>query len=103
MKKEKLITRTITVTECEFMCVDVETANVEIVTAELTGKISKDEALKIYKATVESETFKVVNCQSIIYNEQLYGMTEKEFIKHAKILPPRKSTETTEKIEGTEE
>lgn len=103
MRKEKLVTRTITVSECEFMCVDVETANVEIVTAELTGKISKDEALKIYKSTVESDTFKVVNCQSIEYTEQLYGMTEKEFIKHAKILPPCKSTETIEETEGTEE
>lgn len=101
MRKEKLITRTIIVSTCEFMCVDVETANVEIVTAELTGKISKDEALKIYKSTAESDTFKVVNCQSISYNEQLYGMTEKEFIEHAKILPPRKST--AEETEGTEE
>lgn len=102
MRKEKLITRTITISECEFMCVDVETANVEIVTAELTGKISKDEALKIYKSTVESDAFKVVNCQSIAYAEHLYGMTEKEFIKHAKVLPPRKTSEI-EETKGTEE
>lgn len=102
MRKEKLITRTITVTTAEFMCVDVETANVEVVTAELTGKLDNETALKMYKSTVESETFKVVACQSIDYTEQLYGMSEKEFIKHAKILPPRKTAET-EEIEGTEE
>lgn len=102
MRKEKLITRTITVSECEFMCVDVETANVEVITAELTGKLDNETALKLYKSAVESETFKVVACQSISYTEQLYGMTEKEFIKHARILPPRKTAET-EETEGTEE
>ena len=102
MKKEKLITRTIVVSNCEFMCVDVETANVEVIKAELTGKLDNETALKIYKSTVESETFKVVACQSINYTEQLYGMTEKEFIKHAKILPPRKTVETDE-AEGTGE
>ena len=50
MKKEKLITRTITVTTAEFMCVNVETANVEIVTAELIGKVDSETALKKYKA-----------------------------------------------------
>ena len=102
MRKEKLITRTITVTTAEFMCVDVETANVEVVTAELTGKLDNETALKLYKASVETDVFKVVACQSIDYTEQLYGMTEKEFIKHAKILPPRKTAET-EEVEGTEE
>ena len=96
MKKEKLITRTITVTTAEFMCVDTETANVEVITAELTGKLDTETALKVYKSTVETDTFKVVACQSITYTEQLYGMTEKQFIEHAKILPPRKTAETEE-------
>ena len=99
MRKEKLITRTITVTTAEFMCVNVETANVEVVTAELTGKIDSETALKKYKATAETATLKVVSCQSVNYNEQLYGMTEKEFIEHAKILPPRKATEENESAE----
>ena len=98
MKKEKLITRTITVTTGEFMCVNTETANVEVVTAKLMGKLDNETALKLYKSTVESDTFKVVTCQSIVYSEQLYGMTEKQFIEHAKILPPRKST--VEEAEG---
>ena len=102
MRKEKLITRTITVTTAEFMCVDVETANVEVITAELTGKLDYETALKLYKASVETDVFKVVACQSIGYTEQLYGMTEKQFIEHAKILPPRKTAET-EETEGTEE
>lgn len=102
MRKEKLITRTITVTTAEFMCLDTETANVEVITGQLTGKVDNATALKMYKAIAETETFKVVACQSISYTEQLYGMTEKEFIEHAKILPPRKTVETDE-VEGTEE
>lgn len=96
MRKEKLITRTITVTTAEIMCLDTETANVEIVTAELMGKVDKETALKMYKVTAETDTFKAVACQTVNYSEQLYGMTEKEFIKHAKILPPRKTAETEE-------
>lgn len=96
MRKEKLITRTITVTSADFMCLDTETANVEIVTAELIGKIDKETALKMYKVTAETDTFKAVSCQSVNYTEQLYGMTEKEFIKHAKILLPRKTVEVEE-------
>ena len=96
MRKEKLITRTITVTTAEFMCLDTETANVEVITAQLTGKVDNATALKMYKGIAETETFKVVACQSISYTEQLYGMTEKEFIEHAKVLPPRKATETQE-------
>ena len=102
MRKEKSITRTITVSTAEFMCLDTETANVEIVTAELIGKVDNETALKMYKATAETDTFKVVSCQSVNYTEQLYGMTEKEFIKHAKILSPRK-TAKTEETEDTEE
>lgn len=102
MRKEKLITRTITVTTAEFMCLDTETANVEVITTQLTGKLDNATALKLYKGIAETETFKVVACQSISYTEQLYGMTEREFIEHAKILPPRKTPETDE-AEGTEE
>lgn len=99
MRKEKLITRTITVSTVEFMCLNTETANVEIVTDELIGKVDNETALKMYKATAETDIFKVVSCQSVSYNEQLYGMTEKEFIEHAKILPPRKATEENESAE----
>ena len=101
MKKEKLITRPIAVTTAEFMCLDTETANVEVIAAQLTGKVNNATALKMYKAIAETETYKVVACQLISYTEQLYGMTEKEFIEHAKILPPRKSK--AEETEGTEE
>lgn len=96
MRKEKLITRTITVSTAQFMCLDTETANVEIATAELIGKVDNETALKMYKATAETDTFKAVSCQSVNYTEQLYGMTEKEFIKHAKILPPRSKIAETE-------
>lgn len=99
MRKEKLITRTITVTTAEFMCVDVVTANVEVITAELTGKLDTETALKAYKSTVETDVFKVVACQSVNYTEQLYGMTEKQFIEYAKVLPPRtKITETETEV-----
>ncbi len=101
MRKEKLITRTITVTTAEFMCLDTETANVEIVTAELIGKVDKETALKMYKVTAETDTFKAVSCQTVNYTEQLYGMGEREFIKYAKILPPR--SKTTEENESAEE
>ena len=89
MRKEKLITRTITKTECEFMCLNVETAGVEIVKDTLIGNHDKKSALKAYKIIRENSTYKVVTCENCNPTTELYGMSETEFVGHAHRLPPR--------------
>lgn len=90
MARERMVTRTVVVTNVEVMCVDVLTANVAIQTFELSGTFSdNDVVLKAVKKLYETDTFKCVAVQGTEENEVLYGMPEIEFIKLAKVLPPR--------------
>lgn len=90
MARERMVTRTVEVTVAEVMCLDVTTAEVTIQSFELSGKFaSNDEILKAVKKVNETETFKPVAVQKTDVNEILYGMPEIEFIKLAKVLPPR--------------
>lgn len=90
MARVPMVTRTIIATKVIVMCLDIEKGepcNREI-TVSRTYK--DDEAiLKKVKPLLETETIKPVH---IVYKEEietLYGMTEQEFIEHAKVLPPR--------------
>lgn len=89
MAKERMITRTINVTVCEVMAVDTITAEVSITTRELTGKsYTVDVALKDLKKLYETDTYKIVAIQSITDREEMYGISEIEFLKVAKKLNP---------------
>ena len=89
MARERMVTRTVTTTTCEVMCVNVTTAEVQVKDYTLTGEQTKETALKQLKKLYETETEKIVNVNAVSLNETLYGMTELDFIKLAKVLPPR--------------
>lgn len=102
MARERMVTRTVEVTVAEVMCIDVTTAEVTVVSYDISGKFStKEDILKSLKKAYESDTYKVVNVQSTETKEILYGMPEIDFIRMAKVLPPRGTQENTE--EQTEE
>ena len=87
MRKNNLVTRTITTTRYEVMTLNVETAEVARVEFTLIGKVLPTEkALKALKADFETETVKVVHVENSVETSDLYGMTEKDFITHAEIL-----------------
>ena len=90
MARERMVTRTVMVTKVQVICLNVETVETTINTFELSGNFtSKEQVLKALKKLYETETFKVVAVQELFENEVLYGMLESEFIKIAKVLPPR--------------
>lgn len=90
MARERYVTRTVNVTVCETMCMNVETAEVQIMTYEIGGGLtdSKD-LLKAIRKLYETDTLKCVAIRSVSTKEILYGMPETEFIKLARVLPPR--------------
>jgi hypothetical protein len=91
MARITMVTRTITTTEVEVLCMNIETVQVETKTVTLLGAYSSDDImLKKVKEQLESETLKPVHIQSTKEIETLYGMTEADFINIAKALPPRK-------------
>lgn len=97
MARVRMVTRTVVVTVAEVMCVDVTTAQVQINELELSGSFSDNETLlKAIKKLYEKDSFKCVAIQEVTEKEVLYGMEEIEFIKLAKVLPPRSKTETEE-------
>ena len=92
MARVRMVTRTIEVSVCEVMCVNISTAEVSVNTYELSGKLDNTSILKVLSTQLD-ENIKAVAVQSVEIKEVLYGMSEIDFIKLAKVLPPRTSSE----------
>lgn len=89
MARERMVTRTIVTTEVKALCINIDTAEVSTRDFVLTSLI-KDEKTMINNAQVQCEdNIKVVAIKEVTEHETLYGMTEYDFLKYAKVLPPR--------------
>ena len=91
MRKEKMVTRTITKVTFKVMVVNTSNGNsvetVEVVTGEPTvdgDKLDKFVSTKLEKGLL---FVKIVGKETV---DELYGMTESEFMKYAIRLPDRK-------------
>lgn len=94
MARERMVTRTVTETVAEIMCLNVVNCEVTISTFTYAGEFSSsEELLKTAKKISETEDLKLVHVKSVSTKETLYGMTETDFIKLAKVLPPRIKSE----------
>ena len=94
MRKEKMVTRTVTKTNCEVMCVNVESAQVIVKNFTVSGKYdNENDLLKTCKDLFESDIFKLVHISEFSEEEVLLGMPESKFIELAEVLPPRKITQ----------
>lgn len=90
MARERMVTRTVELSIAEVMTLDITTAEVGIMYYEIGGGLTDEKAiLKAVKKLHETDTFKCVSLQSVTTQEILYGMSEADFIAHAKVLPPR--------------
>ena len=89
MARERMVTRTVSETTVTVMCVNVTTAEMTNKVYTLGQVSNQSDALKALKKLYETDTFKLVAVVSMEVSEQLYGMTEVEFIKLARKLPPR--------------
>lgn len=91
MARVKMVTRTVSMTICEVMMVDVTSATVSNGEVKMSGSYdTTDSALKAIKKAYETDAIKYVAVTSMRNEEVLYGMTEEEFIMYANVLPPRK-------------
>lgn len=90
MRKEKLVTRTISVSNIEAMCLNVETAEVTITNFRIVGgNHTADTALKALRKKHDTETFKVVAIRTIDTSDRLFSMPESVFIANATESDPR--------------
>jgi hypothetical protein len=89
MARVSMVTRTIVTTEVEVLCMNVEKVVVEPTTFTVLGGILEESAmLKKLKTIHETDTFKLVHITKMKEIENLYGLTEEEFVKIAKPLDP---------------
>lgn len=105
MARVPMVTRTIITTKANVLCLDIvagEPFN-EVVVLPRTYKDDKA-LMKQVSKVIDNDTRKAVHVVDKEEVETLYGMTEQEFIKLAKELPPRGKNEVEEDDEqDTEE
>lgn len=89
MRKEKMITRTITQTSAQVMAIDVTNSEVSIFETKIGGVYTDIELLKMLKKIYETDTYKLINIESNKHEEILLGMYESQFMEYATVLPPR--------------
>lgn len=97
MAREPMVTRTITTTKANVMCLDInigEPIN-KSVTVPRTYK-DEDSLFKKVKSVIDTDTLKAVHIVDSEVIETLYGMSEQNFIENAEVLPKR-NNEKTEK------
>lgn len=91
MARERLITRTITVIDYEVMVVNMDDLRkvefywISIPSGDCLTEKNRDEAIKAQLA----DNLKYVQVMDVKKTEKLYGMSEVDFLKYAKELPPR--------------
>lgn len=88
--RKAMVTRTLTATICNCLCVNPDTKEVSERTVKLSGTYKDAKALE--KATAkatEGAPFKVVSIIDTKVEETLYGMTEQKFMENADVLPNR--------------
>lgn len=99
MARKRMVTRTVTGTRVNVLCLDTvkcEPFNKEVI---ITGTgLDDKKLLKEVKKVVDTDEItavKIVDTESV---ETLYGMDEQKFIELAEVLPPRgtKADETEE-------
>lgn len=90
MARMRMVTRT--VNENTYTCMCVDTVSAEIVNKDFVVGVefdSEDSALKYFQKNHNTDNFKVVAVVAHSVKEILYGMPESDFIRLAKVLPPR--------------
>ena len=96
MARKRMVTRTVEQTTAQVMTLDVTTAEVQVRTYDIGGKYTDEDLLKKLQKIFQTDTLKLVHVESQICKEVLLGMDEEDFIRLAKVLPPR----TTNNVEG---
>ena len=90
MARVPMVTRTITATKAIVMCLNIEQGEPFNVSVTVPRTYKDEESLlKKIKPMFETDTVKAVHIVSTEQVETLYGMTEQDFMEHAKVLPPR--------------
>lgn len=87
MARKRMVTRTITSTKAKATVYNIEKDEIQTLEYKLSGELSADDALKVI--TKEHKEVRPLKVEEVVFNEELYGMSEEKFIELAEILPAR--------------
>lgn len=82
-----MVTRTITSTKAKATVYNIEKDEIQTLEYNLSGELSADDALKVI--TKEHKEVRPLKVEEVVFNEELYGMSEEKFLEMAEILPAR--------------
>ena len=106
MARKPMVTRTITTTKANVLCMDIKSAEPfnKVITLPRTYKDDKT-LMKRVKELVETDNIKAVHIVDKEEVETLYGMAEQEFIEKSVVLDPetRKALESDTEPEEVQE
>ena len=90
MARIRMITRTVVSTVFDVMVVNQSTMKVEKISVSVASadSLSADKQVEAVKSNLPAD-YLFVQITGSHTEETLYGMTEEEFIRLAKVLPPR--------------
>ena len=88
----KLVTRTFETLVCSVMFVNIASGTIETRTLEIPSSVPEKKRLA-YCVQFASKDERVVDIKSSTIKTTLYGMSEADFLKYAKELPPRTKAE----------
>lgn len=89
MARKPQVTRTMRTTSVNVLCVNPTTRQTYEKTVELAGVYKDEKKLKKALDAVDTETEKIVSVLGTTIQEQLYGMSEADFLANAQPLAPR--------------
>ena len=89
MGREAIVSRTFTTQQVTVMTVNLETAEVFNETIVLPKVCAADKLMKKVESVFNNEQRKAVSIVDTKEVETLYGMSEDDFIKSAKVLDPK--------------
>lgn len=92
--RKRMVTRTVTTTEVELLCLNIVTAEPFNETAIIPGTYTSNEKiLKVLRPVIDTKETKIVSVSRVEIKHTLYGMSEADFIKLAEVMPPRKKSD----------
>ena len=89
MARERMVTRTVESAKVTVMAVNLETHEVTTPVITISNTIEPKKRLKYIQENYSVTGIAIAAIINTEVVETLYGMTEREFIEKAKVLPPR--------------
>ena len=94
MARPKMVTRTVGITRITAVVLNVNTLESHVQTFTVSGRYEQGtKELKTLLASKNTDDLMWIKAESVVYEEKLFGMSEEDFLAHAKELPPRKAGE----------